>query len=138
MSDQPNKKITAEAWADIVIEKWQKEIDRLKIKSTGDLYNSFERVVTSNGGGLERIEFEYLFYGWFVNMGVGRGQNAGDVSENNDTAKLLGSRARKPKKWIYKTLGKQTIALAEIMAKKYGDEGQSAIVNFIPGKVNLS
>lgn len=137
MSDQPNKKITAEAWADIVIEKWQKEIDRLKIKKTGDLYNSFERVVTSNGGDMLSIELKYLFYGWFVHMGVGRGQKAGDVSENNDNAKLLGSRARKPKQWIYKTLGKQSVALAEIMAQKYGGESRGAILNFLPGKINL-
>lgn len=127
-----DKKITAEAWADIVIEKWQKEIERLDIKNTGDLYNSFERVVTESGSDIEKIELKYLFYGWFVNIGVGRGQKASD-----DNSKMLGSRARQPKKWIYKTLGKQTIALAAIMAKKYGDEGQAVIVNSLPGRINL-
>lgn len=121
---------TAEAWASILVERWQKEIEKLDIIDSKSLYNSFEKVVVSEANGdVQKIELAYNFYGWFVDLGVGKGVKLEDT--------LLGSRARKPKKWIAGILNKETYKLAEIMAKKYGDEGLNVIVQNIPGKINL-
>jgi len=127
-----DKKITADAWAGILIERWQKEIERLDIVDSRSLYNSFEKAVESSANGdVQRIELAYDFYGWFVDLGVGKGTKFGDAGDA-----LLGSRARQPRKWIGEILSKETFKLSEIMAKKYADEGV-AMISTLPGRLNL-
>jgi hypothetical protein len=134
-----DKRITAEAWAAILIEKWQKEIDRLNINDTGALRNSFEKAVAaSSGGDLQKIELAYNFYGYFVDIGVGRGVKIGEGREKSQEAKLLGNRARSPKPWLSKILKQEAWKLAEIMKEKYGDEGMRAVLSATPGKISLS
>ena len=69
---------------------------KLRIGQSGDLLNemNFRGKVLVNG---VMLEIDYLFYGQFIDMGVGRGMAFEDVA----VAKLVGS-GRKKKNWTRK------------------------------------
>ena len=111
--------ITAKAWADIVIQKWEQKIIRLKIKKSGDLMNSFLAYVNREANGNpSMIEFTFNYYGKFVDMGAGRGVKAGEHEGTN----------RSPKPWYSRTFYSQLQVLPEILAGKYAEKGKMAII----------
>ena len=125
MSENTDLKLTAEAWAEIVIERWERKIMRLKIgfyKGGGDLAKSFAFHVNADANGNpELIEFAFNYYGKFVDMGVGNGVQLSEVSVSN----------RKAKPWYSKTFFSEIERLRVIMAEKYGQKAQMTIVNNI-------
>ena len=88
MSENTNLSLTLEAWADIVIKNWVAKIMSLKIHDTFALARSFEHHVWMNSGGdPERVEFAFLYYGRFVDMGVGEGKGlSGSLSRDQKRA----------------------------------------------------
>lgn len=113
---------TIEAWANYVIERWELEIIRLKINSSGQLLKSFtSEIITQSNGNVEKITFAFDYYGKFIDMGVGRGVTVAEVSQSN----------RRPKPWYNKTFFSQVKKLGEIMAEKYQNEGLLSIVDTI-------
>ena len=119
MAENLNLELTAQAWADIVIEKWEQKIIRLNVKNTGALLDSFESAVRLEANGNPKlIEFAFLYYGKFADMGAGKGVNAG---EHEGTK-------RSPKSWYSRTFFGQIQALGDILGKKYAEKGKMAII----------
>lgn len=119
MAENLNLELTAQAWANIVIEKWERKIIQLKVQDTSALINSFEAAVRLEANGSPKlIEFAFLYYGKFADMGAGKGVNAGAHEGTN----------RSPKPWYSRTFFSQLQVLAEIMADKYAQKGAMAIV----------
>lgn len=123
----------AQAWAQITVKLWRKNLSRLKIgkHSSGQLFRSFHyKVIGSAGGDIQRIEFAFNYYGKFVDMGVGRGTRLGDQPMSRTkrmfAGKFLGA-GRVPKKWYSKTFFAESQRLAEILQKEYGRRGQLII-----------
>lgn len=117
-----NQQQTVEQWAKYVIERWQLEIIRLGINSSGNLLKSFtSEVITQSGGNVDKVIFAFEYYGKFVDMGVGRGVHYAEVSDSG----------RKPKQWYNKTFYGQVKRLAEIMKEKYQIEAAAIVVDTI-------
>ncbi|MDA3867019.1 MAG: hypothetical protein PF489_09780 [Salinivirgaceae bacterium] len=107
-------------WAEYVIERWEQQIIRLGISSSGQLISSFQNfVITQSGGNVTLIEFIFEYYGKFVDMGVGRGVTMEEVSYSN----------RKPKPWYNKVFFSQVKKLGELLSEKYANEAKFEIVN---------
>lgn len=98
-------------WADIVIERWEKRIARLRIGHTGDLVRSFTSAVEADAkGDVGKITFTYLYYGMFVDMGVGRGT----------TYAQRGNSRRVAKPWYSSVVRREVWKLGELMIERYG------------------
>jgi len=122
MAENLNLNVTAKAWADIVIEKWEQKMIRLNVGKTKDLLNSFEATVTAESNGNPKlIEFAFLYYGKFVDMGAGKGVKAGEWEGTK----------RQPKSWYSRTFFGQLQALGDILGEKYAQKGAMAIVENI-------
>jgi hypothetical protein len=136
MAENTNLGLTVEAWADIVIERWERKIDLLKIGRTGNLAKSFaQHVNTQANGDVDLVTFTFEYYGKYVDMGVGRGMTAGSrndlgesfYSKRNDLGQLhTHSRVKKP--WYSKVFFSELIKLREILAQKYAYKAQMAII----------
>jgi len=124
MAENLDLKLTAEAWAKIVIERWERKILRLKIgqygnNSTHELAKSFtHHVITNADGNPEQIEFTFNYYGKFVDMGVGNGVKYGEPG-------------RKAKAWYSKTFFSQIEQFKIIWSEKYGLKAQMTIIDTI-------
>lgn len=122
MADNTNLALTVEAWAAIVVERWERKIQQLKIYHSGKLVNSFVHFVnTQAGGNIDKIVFAFEYYGKFVDMGVGRGVKLGEVEASNRTAKP----------WYSKNFWSQFLKIKEILVEKYQIKGQLTIINSI-------
>jgi len=122
MSENLDLKLTAEEWARITIERWENKIARLKIFRSGDLARSFEHhVIVNANGNPELIQFAFLYYGKFVDMGVGNGVKYDDVEGSN----------RRPKPWYSRTFFAEIEKLKEIWAEKYGLKAQMTIIDTV-------
>jgi hypothetical protein len=121
----------AKAWADITIKIWRQRLIKVGAVRTNHLWQSFvENVIQQANGDVAKVEFGFLFYGKFVDMGVGRGTKIGGVRENAANRRLVGKMLgdrRKPKKWYSKALASETMRLSEILGKTYA-EGTAAII----------
>lgn len=125
MADQTNIGLTVEAWASIVVERWETQIARLNIGHSGNLINSFaHHIITQSQGNPERIEFAFEYYGKFVDMGVGRGVSIGEVEFSD----------RRKKPWYSKTFFSQVKKLGEILSVKYSEKAKAIIVENIEAK----
>lgn len=122
MSENTDIRLTAEAFAKIVIERWEQKIMRLNVIQSGKLLNSFASFVgTQANGNLNFIQFTFEYYGKFVDMGVGRGVKKEEVEFSN----------RKPKQWYSKIFFSQVLKLKEIMVEKYQQKGVYSILTNI-------
>lgn len=119
MADNTNISLTAEAWAEIVIKTWLNKIIMLNINYSHDLYNSFaHHVITNANGDPQRIEFAFLYYGKFVDMGIGNGTSAGEAGKSN----------RRSKPWYSKEFYHQLQVLRELLAEKYAMKATQVIM----------
>jgi hypothetical protein len=124
MDENLNISTTVTAWADIVLDRWLRKIDTLKINDTYELANSFiMQVMTDSGGDPERIEFAFKYYGKFVDMGVGKGVTLADAG--------LSESHRKRKRWYSPVFYAEVKKLAILLAEKYGKIGAITIVENI-------
>lgn len=115
-------------WAFYTVRIWKEKIrQKYRIGVTGHLENSFSYRTTGHGEDENiKVVFQFLYYGKFVDMGVGRGTGIADVGENRTSralvGKMLGNR-RRPKTWYSKTLFAETTTLREILARNYAHKG---------------
>ena len=122
-------KLTAQAWADIVIKNWLNKIDQLRINYSYQLSDSFMHHVLANAGGdLQRIEFAFAFYGRMVDMGVGKGVKISLVKERRFEGFL-----RRPKPWYSVTLYSEVKKLREILQTKYAIKAATTTVEILSG-----
>lgn len=139
MSTKNNQPISpVHEWAKYTIERWVGKITALKIGDSGALKASFQDFIESSANGdIERIKFMYLYYGAFVDMGVGKGQKIGETKEAALERRLLGTRkgGRRAKKWYGKTLRAETLALASIMQQHYGIKATNHITETLPERI---
>jgi hypothetical protein len=111
----------AKEWADIVLERWIRNIVALDVVDTGELLRSLKaQVEQDSGGNPTKIVFSFLYYGLFADMGVGRGVKLPDAGNGN----------RKKKPWYSKQLWKEVHILSRLMAEKYGQQATEAIALF--------
>lgn len=121
-----NLKLSAEAWAKIVIKIWEDKIIKKNITSTGELLNSFVyHVYTNANGDPERILFAFNFYGKFVDMGVGNGVKQDEL----ESLRSAGLTRRRKKSWFSGTFDYQVEKLTDILEEKYGLKVASTITN---------
>lgn len=117
---------TAKAWANITIKEYRKKLFKYRIGESNQLLRSFSSQVTgSNKLGVSKIQLAYLYYGMFVDMGVGRGTTLNDVGENKISRALNGINSRNrraPKPWYSKTMETEMFRLQKLMQEKFGDE----------------
>lgn len=122
MAENTDLRLTAEAWANIVIERWERKIERLRIGHSGQLVRSFTQHVRAQADGrVDLIQFTFEYYGKFVDMGVGRAVRIDKVEFSN----------RRAKPFLSKTFFSQLEKLKDILADKYGQKAQITIVNEI-------
>ena len=125
MSDNTTLSLTIEAWAEIVIKTWLEKIIRLNINYSHALYNSFaHHIITNANGDPERIEFAFLYYGKFVDMGVGNGVSKSEATE----LMAAGMNGRHAKPWYSKTFYHQLQILRELLAEKYAMKASQVIM----------
>lgn len=108
----------AQKWADITIDRWKKKIARLKIGSTGALVRSFTSSIEADArGDVSKIVFTFMYYGKFVDQGVGRGTKYQQVGTTNRVAKP----------WYSSVVRREVHKLGELMIERYGVEALKAL-----------
>jgi len=106
----------AAAWANIVLERWIRNIIRLKVIDTGELLRSLQhQVEIDSNGDPQKITFAFVYYGIFPEMGVGKGIKYGEESE------------RKKKPWYSKQMMREVNIFGRIMAEMYGEQAVDAM-----------
>jgi oligoendopeptidase F len=132
---------STEQWAEYVLERWRRQITKLRVKNTEDLSNSLaKQVVSASGGDVQKVLFFYNYYGKMVDMGVGKGIKLGDVKENTLSRRLEGRRngnRRRAKKWYSVVFYSQTVRLGEIMQKTYGKKAIATVVENLPSFIKM-
>lgn len=124
---------TLRAWANIVLEIWLNKMDELNMFNyTNQLADSLvSHVVSEAGGNYKRVEFFFLYYGKFVDMGVGNGIKIDTSRALRNERRDQRFSSRKPKPWFTKPLYGQISRLRQIMAEKYARKGAIAIIENI-------
>lgn len=113
-------------WAETVIKIWNEKINKLRIGHSGELATSFSHhVIYSAAGSLPRIEFFFLNYGRFVDMGVGRGYR--DINYNY-RGKLSGIEVRKKKPFYSPTAWAEYKKIGEYLMERYGTRASAHLI----------
>lgn len=109
-----------QAWAEMMVEIWREKANAYEIHHTGNLVNSFAfDVFVASGGEVDKITHAFLYYGRFVDMGVGRGVPLDKVRESG----------RKPKPFNSETYWRSVQVLTEKMAELYGEEFRTYVTD---------
>lgn len=126
----------------IALERFKDKFEKFGIGDSDELIKSLAMdMVSGSGGDFQKIQFFFLYYGTFVDMGVGKGVKIGDVKEASMSRRLEGRRSgnrRRPKKWYSKTMHGEVNALADILREQYGTKGILQIIENIPTKVQMT
>lgn len=102
------------AWAQMMVDIWIEKANAMGIRA-GDLTNSFAQdIYMAANGEVDKITHSFLYYGRFVDMGVGRGVPLEKVAESSRT----------PKPFNSSTYWRSVQVLTEKMAEIYGEEFQ--------------
>lgn len=125
-----NLKGTYEQFLKIAIEKFrasqEKKIYRTRSRGkkaltrTRNLYNRFTSSSAVSATGVDTLKINFLLYGRFVDMGVGRGTSMNTALLRKKYSIHKPDVPRKPMRWYSKTKSSQEKKLAEILAKQYG------------------
>ena len=128
MSDNQTEFYTG--WAEIVLKLWKRKIMDMEVWHSGQLFDSLvHHVITQANGNVAMIEFFFLMYGRFQDMGVGREVFKGNSGDLGFTPK------RKRKMWYSKVFWGSVQDLARIVAEKYGkDAARSIVIALRPAK----
>lgn len=111
-----NARVNLEQFAKIVIEKWEFNVVKNNLVSSGALLRSFQHTVSgeANGDGAI-ISFVFKYYLRMLEMGVGKG------------APIGGETRRKKYQVFTKTFNAETHRLAELLAEQYATLGALAV-----------
>lgn len=134
-----NERQLAEDWLKFSIEKFQANIRKLRIGSTGELLQSFRGEVVSAAGGDElKLRLAYAVQGMFVDMGVGRGMGAGATKGSTEYNRLRNAggkllrHERKAKRWYAKQMGRERHRLGELYSNLTGRTLIASIATALP------
>lgn len=119
------KKQAADKWLSIAVPSIREKITKLKVGETGALLNSVGGNVKATDAEVTAV-LQYLFYGIFPDMGVGRGITMADA----DTAKLLGFK-RKRKNWT-REIANQRHIFSDIMTNEFADDAIKEVLKLVP------
>jgi hypothetical protein len=121
-------------WLTIAVERFQNSLKKNKVGVSEKLFNSFlTNIIQGSAGNISKIEILFLFYGRYVDMGVGKGFPIGgrktfkDFNKYRNQSGKLHSVRRKPKKWYSKTKAFEIGKLTEILAEQYGMQTAKAV-----------
>ncbi|MFV0506362.1 MAG: hypothetical protein ACK5L5_06580 [Bacteroidales bacterium] len=114
---------TLEAWADIVLKKWEDRIKRLGLSGSQLLQSLDQYIHREANGNPEIIDFIFNYYGKFVDMGVRRGAP-------------LGSGKEQPREWYSKIFYQQVQRLSQILKEKYEERAALTIIENIDDNAN--
>jgi len=136
MAENIDLKITVKAWADIVVENWREKLKQMGVYDTWTLYNSFDKwgteIPVNSQGNPKSVTFNFMVYGRFVDMGVGRGVKIGDVKMLNAERRAgnthISANRRKPRKWYSAEFYRQRQQLERLMEEKYGVKAKTALI----------
>lgn len=130
MDDNKPLEEAVQRWLDIAIERYRFYIDKYNVGFTQSLWNSFtESIIRGSGGDISKLEISFLYYGRFVDMGVGRGYYKGSRKQLGDhkyfkyrnvtgqTNKVV---SRKARKWYSKTTSFEIMRLSQILSEQFG------------------
>ena len=130
---RPVEEVLSE-WLSIAVERFQQSLKENKIGVTSSLFNSFlTNIIKNSEGKASRIEIEFLFYGRYVDMGVGKGFPIGsrgnfkDFNKHRKSNGQLHQVHRKPKKWYSKTKAYEIGKLTDLLAEQYGMQTAKAV-----------
>ena len=122
-----SKREVAEEWLKFTVQNWKDNVQRMRIRHTGELLGSFNsNVVELAGGDRLKIEISYAWYGMMVDMGVGKGTRSGEQKEQAVERRLLGKsrgNRRMAKKWYSKGrngMSYQMMRLSQILGEQVG------------------
>lgn len=114
-------------------ERLQKELKRLRVGRSGSRLRNSVKISNTQ----KRILIEYLRYGQFVDMGVGKGTKFGKRSARTANKLLGSSKQRKAKKWYSKNYRWAQLRLAERLVQNAGDNTLEALYKAIPQTVEF-
>lgn len=130
----------ADVWAKDLFNAFQKKMKRQKIGVSNNLYNSFKKHIFGNVNHPDKIELNYMMYGAFVDMGVGKGDNAANAKYNSSIRRLTGKDThykRRAKKWYNKTITSYQMLMADQISSDTGNQTVAKIKDSLPGKIEL-
>lgn len=124
--DADAKRKWVEGWAKTMVDIWHDRIAKVHAIDTYNLFNSVSEVelTADNNFDVLRLVHEFLLYGFYVDIGVGR--EFGGERVGNQLAREV---VRKPKPWFSSSYYASVMAMKEFLSKNYGDEFVMMISN---------
>jgi hypothetical protein len=137
---EPRYQYVARSWAEITIKRFRRKLYLYGI-GDGNLAKSLKFNVDASSTGISKITLNYLKYGQYVDMGVGKGMPAGKLAggRENKWRKSNGqikSLKRTPKKWYSPVIFFEEVMLMHVMAREIGDTSVKNIMQ-IPRRLEL-
>jgi hypothetical protein len=133
-----------EAFAKTLIKQFRSNIDKLNIGESGAGRASFRyKLFFDSDRHVSKIRVHHLDYLTYVDIGLGKGVSVSDIGSQRIGRTLLGRKIgeRRAKRWYYKKIYGQTIALAVYVMEVRGDHARVMLrewMDEIPdAKVNL-
>lgn len=120
------RKKFVEAWNKTMIDIWQERINALHVVDTGSLWRSPLHLPVRADGRFYDITLSqnFLEYGLWQDLGVGRELKHGKYEENKEYIEEHGRR-RMRKQWFSIKYYASVMALRDFMAESLGDEFKS-------------
>lgn len=118
-------------FAAYTIERWRERMKKVKVRGTGELYRSFaHHVYLDANGDLQKIEYTFHFYGWYVDAGVGRGYSHGNGGNLEFLSDWKTGKHRRPKPWYNKIWYGQFRKLLHLLAEELGEKAVEEMMVF--------
>lgn len=133
--DPDAKRKWVEGWAKTMVDIWHDRIAKVRAIDTYNLFNSVSEVGLTADTNFDvlRLVHEFLLYGIYVDIGVGREFGGERYTENtfsgNKRGQLVRDVVRKPKPWFSASYYASVMAMKEFMSKNYGDEFVMMVTN---------
>ena len=115
-------------WEKMMVTIWRDRMRQMRIWNTGQLYSSTKGSGTIFSGEDEaevKILHNFLSYGIYVDMGVGKEFGKERFNDNEDghhRGQLVNDVKRKPKPWFSRAYYRSVMVAKEFMAEAYGDK----------------
>lgn len=115
-----------EAWNKTMIDIWSERIYKLKVIATGSLWRSPLQLPVRADGRFYDITLSqnFLEYGLWQDLGVGRELRHGDYEHNKEYIENHG-RKREPRRWYSIKYYSSVMRLRDFMAESLGNEFKS-------------
>lgn len=134
----------AEDWLKFTLHDLAENIRKGKIIDTETLLKSLGGNIQAGGGDQLKARITYAIYGKYLDMGVGRGAQAGvkrgdaGYEKKRDKSGRFLTHKRRPRQWYSREIGKQKHALGELMTRYYGRLAIAAATDEMPSASTLT